>query len=223
MCTDEERPLYEAALGGAIGEYVEIPHELRGMPKIRNWVLDRFPEQCLFMLDDDLAGLDERTHETVRAITDPQVIEQVIDNSYICARDVGAKVFGFGVDHKVFHFRGNLPFLTNVWTDQGWGIIGRELRFDEHQTVKEDIDLCLLSLMRDRIVWIDNRYTWRGVKRGNVGGLSTYRTMERDRLDAEYLQHKWGKYLHLTRKQSVLGISVSVPRQQPGIPHTRVS
>ncbi len=84
------------------------------------------------------------------------------------------------------------------------------------------IDLCLLSLMKDRIVWIDNRYTWRGVKRGNVGGLSAYRTTERDRRDAEYLQRKWGKYLRLTHKRSVLGMSISVPRQQPGIPHARV-
>lgn len=222
MCTEVERPLYEKAVGQEVSEIVEIPHDLRGMPRIRNWVLDRFEEEALFMLDDDLAALEERTHETVRVIQEPAEVEQIIDNTYICAKDAGARVFGFGVDHKVFHFRANLPFLLNVWTDQGWGIIGKDLRFDEHQTVKEDIDLCLLSLLRHRIVWIDNRYAWRGVKRGNVGGLSTYRTIERDRQDAEYLQHKWGRYLRLTRKQSVMGISVGVPRQQPGIPFARV-
>lgn len=223
MCTDQERPLYEQAVGDEVAEIVEIPHELLGMPKIRNWVLDRFDEQCIFMLDDDLEGLDERTHESVRYISEPDVIEQIIDTTYICARDAGARVFGFGVDHRVFHFRANLPFLVNVWTDQGWGIIGRELRFDEHQTVKEDIDLCLLGMLKNRIVWIDNRYAWRGVKRGNVGGLSNYRTIERDRADGQYLQTKWGKYLRVTQKQSVVGMSVSVPRHQPGIPRTRVT
>jgi hypothetical protein len=223
VCTDQERPLYEAALGNQVAEYAEIPHELLGMGKIRNWVLGRFPEECIFTMDDDLEGLDVRTHEKNRFIFEPAIIEQIIDNSYLCARDAGAKVFGYGVDRRPFHFRANRPFVLNVWTDQGWGIIGREIRFDDRLTSKIDVDLCMLSMMKHRIVWIDDRYSWRGVKRGNVGGLSAYRTSEREMANAKYLERKWGKYLHLTRKQKVSGVSVAVGRQQPGIPCGRVS
>jgi len=223
VCTDQERPLYEAALGNQVKEYAEIPHSLLGMANIRNWIIDHFPEDCMFMLDDDLEGLDVRTHEKSRFIFDPQIIEQIIDNTYICARDAGARVFGFGVDHQVMHFRANRPFVVNIWTDQGWGVIGKDLRFDSRMTSRSNVDFCVLSMMKDRIVWIDDRYCWRGIKRGNIGGLSAYRTSERDMANGRYLERKWGKYLHLTMKGACSGISVAVPRQQPGIPSSRVS
>jgi len=221
VVTDEEREKYDH-LKGLVSEIVEIPASLLGMPKIRNWILDRFDEEALFMADDDLESVHVMTHEKGMFIFDPVLVEQIIDNLYICARDAGAKLFGFGMNHKPVGFNENNPFRMVTWIDQGWGIIGRDLRFDEHQFVKEDLDLCLSSIMRHRIIWSDQRYVWVGEKRGNKGGLTQFRTARNDKDDLDYLQRKWGRYLGVKRKQSVIGLSVNVRRKQPLIPSSRV-
>lgn len=222
VVTDLERPLYEERVGGKVAEIVEIPDAIHGIAKVRNWIIDRFDEECVFMLDGDMSGVNARTHEHGRTITDPEIIEQIVDNTYICARDVGAKVFGYGTSPKAYDFHGNKPFQMHAWVNGAIGIIGREVRFDEHQKVKEDVDLCLASLMKHRILWQDNRYYWLAKRRTNHGGMSMYRTMEKDQADAEYLKRKWGKYIDFVSRKGVMGVHVGVPRRQPGVPHSRV-
>jgi len=221
VVTNEERAKYEH-LKGDVADIVEIPASLYGMAKIRNWILDKFDEESIFMADDDLESIQVMTHEKALFIYDPAQVEQIIDNLYICAKDAGAKVYGLSINRNPACFYGNQPFKLCTWVDQGWGIIGRDLRFDEHQFVKEDIDLCLQSIMKDRIIWSDNRYAWVGKKRFNKGGLTNYRTNKNDMEDLAYLQRKWGKYLNVNRRKSVIGLGIAVRRKQPLIPNIRV-
>lgn len=221
MVTDEERKKYEH-LKSKLSEIVEIPAEIIGMAKIRNWILDRFDEEAIFMADDDLESVHVMTHKKGLFLYDPVQVEQIIDNLYICARDAEAHVFGFGINQKPVGFHENQPFRFCTWLDQGWGIIGRDLHFDEHQFVKEDLDLCMSSIMKHRIIWADHRYAWVGKKRVNKGGLTQFRTARNNQEDLAYLQRKWGKYLSVTKKKAVLGLSVAVSRKQPLIPNNRV-
>jgi len=221
VVTDVERPLYEKAVGPSVAEIVEIPDALHGIARVRNWIIDRFEDECVFMADDDLLALHARTHEMNRVIQDPEIIEQILDNTYLCARDAGARVWGFGTSGKPLDYRANKPFQLHLWVNQAWGLIGREVRFDEHQRVKEDADLCLASLLRHRIIWQDNRYYWVAKRRTNRGGLTAERTMAKEQADMAYLKRKWGKYIGFVNRKGVVGISFRVPRRQSGVPHAR--
>ena len=60
------------------------------------------------------------------------------------------------------------------------------------------------------------------LRESHKGGLTKYRTTKNNMDDLAYLQRKWGKYLSVNRKKSVLGLGIAVRRKQPLIPSSMV-
>jgi hypothetical protein len=52
------------------------------------------------------------------------------------------------------------PFSLDIWVGGGVGIIGRELWYDQRLLLRADIDFCLQSLLHDRIVLVDGRFSF---------------------------------------------------------------
>ena len=214
LCVESEYEAYKVRCGSKVGKIKTIPDEIVGIAKIRNWILDHWRNKVLFMMDDDVDSLIRMGEGTGIVTKDPEIIEQVIDNTARCAMDAGCHVFGFNLTPDIRKFRENVPFRFATWVDTTWGVIGRDLRFDENQFVKEDFDYCLASLKRHRIIWTDARYYFSHKSRSNKGGLTMYRTDEREKADFDYLKLKWGRHVAVRDAKGTVKLFTNVRRKQ---------
>ena len=71
------------------------------------------------------------------------------------------------------------PFSLNTWVGGVVGIVGRELRYDTSIRLRADIDFCLQSLLRDRIVVVGGRFSFIHTRFAGGGGNAANRSSER--------------------------------------------
>jgi len=214
LVCESEYDKYVTAVGDRMACIKTIPDAIVKIAAIRNWILDHWDDEVVFMLDDDCESMITIGEGKYVTVSDPVLIEQMIDNTAICARDAGARVFGFNLTYDVRKFHENEPFKFNTWVDTTWGIIGRELRFDENQFVKEDFDYCLASLLKHRVIWCDRRYHIVHRSRTNKGGMTLHRTTAKEAADLSYLQVKWGRHISVGRSKNIIKLHTNVRRRQ---------
>jgi hypothetical protein len=201
----------------AIAHKREYPDKLHGAGPVRNWIMRDFESEVLVMLDDDIKGLWNNTHENGRMIEDREIIKQVLDNTGVCARDAGAKLFGFAQCWDVRYFKANEPFRLTGYFRGVIGKIGRDIFFDETVPIKEDTDFGLKHLLHNRIIWGDMRYSFVAIRNRNTGGNSTYRTDKNLQDQIDILKNRWRKYLSFPLNSRNEGATIKVQRRQTGI------
>jgi len=92
------------------------------------------------------------------------------------------------------------------------GIIGRELRYDTSLLLRDDIDFCLQSLMHDRFVMVDGRYSFIHTRFAGSGGSARQRSAERHEQEIRYLNRKWGPYLDEVKAKGTTRLVLHVQR-----------
>jgi hypothetical protein len=187
---------YKSVEGVAPLAWVPVPDEVNSLSKTRQWILDELwakDEEFVFQTDDDLLNLAYLHSRTVRYFKDPNYIRAVIGHVAITALDSGTGLFGFATQPKPNERNTLKPFSIRKWVSaQGIGIIDRRLKFDPNLKLKEDLDISLMNLQLNRIVWTDNRWCFYSEHWNNRGGLSMVRTADREMEAFEYIQDKWG-------------------------------
>ena len=93
------------------------------------------------------------------------------------------------------------------------GIIGREQRFDTNLLLRADIDYCLQSLLRDRIVLVDGRYSFIHTRFAGGGGNAGNRASDRHEQETARLTRKWGPYLDHVKAKGTTGLVLKVKRR----------
>lgn len=175
-----------------------VTHDItRGLARIRNWILDTFEEPCIVMVDDDLKGI-RPTLTKPRLRKDPDLIEQVIENTHRIAEDLDIGMFGWARTINPADLRADqLPFRLVAPMSCAWGVRGdaRERRMDERYVNRQDYDLLLRALRDDRIVLQEARWHFDHGKifagRGGNAGIVTKDDFDND---TERLQAEWGRY-----------------------------
>jgi hypothetical protein len=190
-----------------------VPDNIKGLGPLRNWILNKFDDEIIVMADDDIVSLDILCVIRSYSIYDPEKIRQIIYSTAMCAKDIGTSCFGFNQCWDVRKYRAYEPFLITGWVGGVIGVIGRRIKFVDNW-FKTDIDFCLRTLLKDRIIWKDNRYSFVQGRDRNKGGNSTFRTIEKVERELEYLENMWGK--HFIRSLSATGetIKLNVPRKE---------
>ncbi len=191
-----------------------IPDSYKGLSAVRNWCLDNFKEDCLIMFDDDIKGLFCICREAGFWVHGSNDIDQVLENAAFCAKGAKCGVFGFNQAWDVRKYQENQPFKLVGWVGGVIGVIGRKNRFDEHNKLRVDIDFCLTNLLKNRIIWIDNRFSFVQKRFSNKGGNSVYRTMDSDKRELDYLKTKWGSYLKFPKSKTQQLVRVNIKRTQ---------
>ena len=189
-----------------------IPDKIVGLGPVRNWVLDHFKENIIVMADDDIDTLYCMTGKLIRRIEDPEIVYQVICQAAHCALDLGTSVFGFNQAWDVRKYRE--PFSFSGWAGGVIGVTGRELRFMEQQKFRVDVDYFLQALLKDRVIWKDERFSFSQAREKNLGGNSIYRTSEALEAEIRKLKNKWGKYFSYRQTKSGENTQVKVKRRQ---------
>ena len=193
-------------------EIIPHPDEIQGLGKLRTWIRDRFKEEILVMVDDDVIGVLYLGDLSPKELRDPEYAYQVVINAAVCSKDLGVSAFGFNQYGDVRKYLLNRPFVFNKWAGGVIGVIGREIPFLESHLFKVDVDFFLENLLRKRIVWIENRFCFRQVRDRNQGGNSLFRTEEKVQEEVSFLKHKWRGHYKVKRKKTTLETSIHVPR-----------
>ena len=200
VCPESEVEKYKAAVPGV--DIVPIPDDVTGLGRIRNWVMDRFYSVC---------------NIKAMKITNPDVVEDIIANMYCNAVESGANVFGLNQTPDPRKYMPNSPFKLNGWLGTVIGVIGKDQRFDEKNKLRVDVDFCLTALMNNRIIWVENRFSFGCIRNTNSGGNALFRSEERLKREKKYLEHKWGKYILFGEGKGTDTVRVSVERTDPNI------
>lgn len=184
---------YDREYRGCI-ERVEVPRELEGRSAAANFALRYLDNKVVFLLGDDVTRFQWLGAGDHALTLDPDGVHAMMINLVINALDVGVGLFGINdVDitkaspFAPFHFRSmlsglvgfNRTELPNIW-------------FDERQKLKEDYDLTLEYLKRDRLVFKDLRYVCQHDINTLKGGNMEFRTADREDAEARNMQEWWG-------------------------------
>lgn len=210
LVPESEVDLYKAKVNNPL---LTIPDDVCGLGCVRNWVLDHFPEETVIMVDDDIKCCYCLTHEFTRRVPNGDDVMQVLINTAVMAKDIGAKCFGFA-QTDIRKYKACDPFNLNTWVGCVIGVIGRKYRFREDK-FKVDIDYCLQNLLVERIIFQDSRYTFPQSRDNNKGGNSKFRTQEGFNQSIESLKDKWGDNIKVSNHKSQVRIALNVKRRQP--------
>lgn len=183
---------------------------------IAQWIMDKYDDDDLVYVGDDHIGLFGMAGWTPRRHRDPEVALAVLQNSAECAREAGAGMFGFAANSNPLIYEPYRPFNLARWVASPLGFVkGHGLRFDDRLTLMADVDICLQSLLKHRIIWCDRRWCYIGKGLNNKGGNAAMRSEERFARERKILKEKWGKYVGFD-----MTAMHSSPRYAKGLPAT---
>ncbi len=195
-------------------EKVAVPDALCGISAVRNWILGRFDEECVVMLDDDITACVCMIAPKVRRLSPAETLAMIANTAY-CARGAGACLFGWHQRPDPRLLQRNDPFGVNHWTGGALGVIGREPKWDELLRCKCDIDASLGELMERRVVWTDARFCFVQERDKNLGGNSLFRSADRIAAEKRYLKSKWKAHIRFETYKSQERTAIDAPRRQP--------
>ena len=188
------------------------PPEVTGIGPLRQWILDNVEDRTVVMVDDDVRTIVSQVGFKARRFDDADTARAIVERLAILAEDAGARVFGFYQGGGPLNYSNARPFSFNHWVGGLVGVVGRELRYDTSLILRADIDFCLQSLLRDRIIMLDCRYCFIHTRFAGTGGNAVNRSSERHAREIAYLLRKWGPYLDVVQAKGTTRLVVKVRR-----------
>ena len=178
------------------GTFVECGN-LPSIATVRNFILREVwnpaTEPFHVQLDDDLLGMIPVMQWKTAMVSDPQDIVAIFWESYISCNDSGAKIFGYAQKPgPQFRYSRN-PIALRGWLRAISGILDPSLVYDDQMYVMEDVDICLQSQAKDRIIWQDLRWAPMLLPNWTTGGIAHTRTEERRQLAFTRINARWGE------------------------------
>ena len=149
-------------------------------------------EPFVFQVDDDFRAMRPTMHWRTVLVTNPEDIAAIFWETYISSSDAGSHVFGFAhkPDPKIRH--APTPVGLRGWVRGAVGISDRSLHYDDQLYLMEDLDICLASQAKDRIIWQDHRWVPHFGPSWAKGGIAHSRTEERRQQCYDRINQKYG-------------------------------
>ena len=180
---------------------ISCPDGIQGnVSRIRNYILDeefKKGADVVVLVDDDLKGIYHFENENGYAYTDKLVkAEEFIDfieKGTILCEDLGYKLWGVNLNKDALNYKHCLPFNTKAIILGPFSVhLKNDIRYDEKLPLKEDYDLAIQHLNKNRGILRLNKYHYNCKQSVNPGGCATYRNYEREKQQFELLRKKWG-------------------------------
>ena len=164
--------------------------------RVMNHILDcefKTRADVVLLVDDDIHRL-ERWRGKKRVRIETAEFLPFVEKYSIMARDIGAYLWGVNLSGDTCAYREYTPFSTTAYIGGPFQAVmrGCDLRYDERLSLKDDYDFSLQHLNRYRCTFRVNSAYYIARQSEQPGGCSTYRTMERERVQVLALQAKWG-------------------------------
>ena len=198
-------------------EKVTVPDAIMGISLLRNWVIRRFTEDAIIMLDDDISACVCMVSLRCRKLS-PEETLAMLTNTTWCARGAEARLFGWHQRSDPRLLQRNDPFGVNHWMGGAVGIVrdekGNAPKWDELLKCKCDIDATLQELLDNRLVWNEARFCFVQERDKNLGGNSLFRSAERIAAEKRHLKRKWKAHIKFENYKSQERVAIDAPRRQ---------
>lgn len=176
-----------------------IPNKYEGnIAKKRNWILTNI-KRPLLMIDDDVKYLinfegklaNDKLNQNRKMNWKECMI--MIVQGFNLAFDWGCKLWGINVNSDGRNYQQYKPFgLSQVILGPFQGHLEHDFKYDENMGTKEDYDLSLQILNKNRKILRINKYAYVCEHGDNKGGIVSMRSKD---LEIEYcyrIMKKWG-------------------------------
>lgn len=184
---------------GRLPRVITHPDAVKGLTPKLNWIFDNVSDdEAIVFVDDDITSIERCFTERgeIGTIRDPQMIGQIIRNTFLLARDMEAFYFGWEASNgAVRYYTGFKPIsLTGYINGCAMGFrTGHGLRFDERIVAKNDFDIAALNAWKHRYCVKDCRYTFCQKETFiGLGGQAAFRTSQTEKNDVALLRKKYG-------------------------------
>ena len=185
-------------------DIIACPSGVQGnLCRVRNYILDEEFKRgmdVVLIIDDDLSKVEQYFYDAknnfgynVRKVDADEFLVFVQKYS-LMAMELGAKFWGVNCNHDRMAYRHCTPFSTVAYIGGPFQCFlkGNRCRYDERLPLKEDYDMTLQQLNKERVVLRVNSYHYCCKQSTNVGGCSSYRNREYEHEQLMTLQKKWG-------------------------------
>ena len=192
-------------------EVLGVPSSLKGITKTRQWILDRYRDIDIFMIDDDVVCLRKNYafgKDDPTTISDVVAISEIINQTAYIAKEIGAKVFSFSKIRNPLEYNAFQPIVHTGYMNASFcGFLqGHDLSYDLNLSEGEDHYISCLTIYKHRYCLIDNRYSF--VTDGNftaIGGCNDYRTRESMKKNTMYLRELFGEAITIKQASKLKG------------------
>jgi len=200
LCVEEK----QAAKYRQFNKGVEIethPDEVVGINAKRQWMLERWKNEAIMMLDDDILSFRRMYRPPARkyprkSTIDKPTAREIIESTAHTASKFGAYLFGFGSHCNPQTYQPLKPFGFGGYIPGGCtGFLpGHGLSYQVDVTIPgEDYYICAMNAKVNRIAWIDKRFAFEYNKTyNNSGGMSEYRGADGEEKGRRWLVNLFG-------------------------------
>lgn len=170
--------------------------------RIRNHILKTEFENgadVALIIDDDFTCIERFVEkgafkfERYKLTADELLV--MVEKYSILAEELGAKFWGVNCVMEPRAYRHFTPFSTNAYIGGPFQCFlkGNRCWYDENLPLKEDYDMTLQQLNKERVVLRVNAYHYLCKQSEQKGGCAVYRNRIREKQQLEALQQKWGE------------------------------
>lgn len=171
--------------------------------RVRNYILDKEFERgmdVVLIIDDDLSRLEEYVYDPAedfgycRRTVKANEFLAFIEKYSIVAEELGAKFWGVNCIPDAMAYIHCTPFSTVAFIGGPFQcfIKGNRCRYDENLPLKEDYDMTLQQLNKERVVLRVNSYHYICKQSVNKGGCAAIRNRDYEHEQLLSFQRKWG-------------------------------
>jgi len=174
-----------------------LPDKLKkNVAAVRNFILrsELKNNDVTVMMDDDINhfGYWEK-QKRIKIKTEAQMLGLIEKYSRV-AKEWGVKLWGVNINSDKQSYSEFTPFSTLVYISASFSCFlkGNECFYDERFSLKEDYDMAVQQLNKYRQVLRVNKIYYEKKSVEQIGGCSTYRSVDREMEQIKLLQKKWG-------------------------------
>lgn len=197
---ESEAEAYRAANPQAV--IVACPKGVQGnVARVRNYILDQefaAGMDAVLLLDDDLHYIERfvlrDNYAYTRERLDPALIMVFLEKYSRMAEEMGAKMWGLNCNPDQMCYKQFQPFSTMSFLGGPFQCFlkGNRCRYDEALPLKEDYDMVLQQVNKERYVLRVNYYHFVCEQSTNKGGCAAMRNREKEAQQFDALVEKWG-------------------------------
>jgi|TARA_B110000116_G_scaffold266119_1_gene276357 hypothetical protein len=220
-----------AAHGFEIEDYRQKGHKVIALPdntmgniaRVRNWLIEYALEKKqdrLLLVDDDLISVQEFYDSGPRPKKlIGKSLKQRIESCFDLSEQWGTALWGINCVSEKGGFKEYTPFSLKRYCSASFHgmLLSRigSIRYDEDLPLKEDYDLCLQLLNRDRKTLRVNSLSMTKNDHKNEGGCAMYRNTKKEAQQMKALVRKWGSQIvqddSLSREKMDINPVIRVP------------